>query len=109
MDWYQLSEHGYKRLKERHGVKGGQASNRVKQALTKGKAISDCPSYMQNYLRNVLAASQGNNIKVWGNDVYLFINEILITTFPIPRNIARKASRQKFYTINDDEYEDDEY
>ena len=104
----QLTLHGYKRLKERRGTKGMNASNEIKRVLEKGKDIGECPRYVQRYLRNVLEASQGDMIKVWGNNVYLFGNGLLITTFAIPPQVIRSATkRPKFYS--NDEEETDEY
>lgn len=102
----QLTLHGYKRLKERRGAKGMNASNEIKRVLEKGKNIEDCPKYIQRYLRNVFEASQGDMIKVWGNNVYLFGNGLLITTFAIPPQVMRSAvKRPKFYA-NDEEDEE---
>ena len=49
----QLTLHGYKRLKERRGTKGMNASNEIKRVLEKGKDIGECSRYVQRYLRTI--------------------------------------------------------
>lgn len=101
MYWQQLTQHGYDRLKERRGAKGTSASDIVKKAFEKGKHIEQFNKEMQKYLTNVLKASKGDTLRVFGNDVYLFGNELLITTFAIPQKLIQKTNRPKFRVIDD--------
>lgn len=105
--WEKLTLHGYQRLKERRRAKGKNAASEIRRVLQKGKNIDECPKYMQKYLANVLCASQGDILKVWGNSIYLFGQNtgspLLITTFPIPQTIIHKAKKKQKYYICEEE------
>lgn len=91
-----LTCHGYERLKERVGAKGGQCSTYAQRAYEKGRKIESFGKELQKYLTNVLSySSKAEELRVWGQDVYLFGFRFggspkLITSFPIPKKLWDK-------------------
>ena len=101
-----LSEHGHERCKERINIHGGKALIRAEKAYYVGKSIEEvCDKVLARYLKNVLEASGGDDLKVLGNDIYIFGNRRLITVFPIPQKIIQRnnnSKRRKVYYEADD-------
>lgn len=91
----EMTNHGYGRVKERGKLKGKKALNSARKAYSQGKEIEDFPKEAQRYLNNVLQRSDGDTLKVWGNQIYLFGNDKLITVFPFPPELQRKMHRQR--------------
>lgn len=99
----ELSKHGYERSKKRTTAKGKNAIERAEKAYWVGKDIQEYPKKIQRYLQHVLEGSSGDELKVLGNDIYIFGNKTLITTFPLnPKLINSKKRRCKI-----DDYEED--
>lgn len=99
-----LSEHSYERCKERVNIHGSKALVRAEKAYYLGKDVEDFDKVLSKYLKNVLEASDGNELKVLGNDIYIFGNKKLITVFPIPQKIIQRnnnSKRRKVYYEED--------
>lgn len=99
-----LSEHSYERCKERVNIHGSKALARAEKAYYIGKDIETFDKVLSKYLTNVLAASDGDELKVLGNDIYIFGNKKLITVFPIPQKIIQRnnnSKRRKVYYEED--------
>lgn len=90
-----LSEHSYERCKERVNIHGSKALVRAEKAYCLGKDVEDFDKVLSKYLKNVLEASDGNELKVLGNDIYIFGNKKLITVFPIPQKIIQRNNNSK--------------
>lgn len=100
-----LSEHGYERCKERVNIHGAKALVRAEKAYYVGKDIGAFnDKVLTRYLTNVLEASGGDDLRVLGNDIYIFGNKKLITVFPIPQKIIQRnnnSKRRKVYYEED--------
>ena len=95
-----LSEHSYERCKERINIHGSKAFIRAEKAYYLGKDIEAFDKVLSKYLTNVLEASGGDTLRVFGNDIYIFGNKKLITVFPIPQKIIQRnnnSKRRKIY------------
>ena len=91
-----LTRHGYERSKERTTAGGVKAATeRAEKAYWCGKSIEDFAKQVQKYLRNVLQRSSGDDLKVLGNDVYIFGGETLITTFPLSQKILKDNKKKE--------------
>lgn len=91
----ELTVHAYERSKERGAGKGECAYKNAEKAFVKGKSPEDFDKQTRKYLENVLKGSKGNNIKVWGNNIYLFFDNILITVFPMPAKMNNKKPKKE--------------
>lgn len=99
-----LSEHSYERCKERVNIHGSKALIRAEKAYYLGKDIEAFDKVLSKYLANVLEASDGDELKVLGNDIYIFGSKKLITVFPIPQKIIQRnnnSKRRKVYYEED--------
>lgn len=91
----QLTKHGYSRMKERGNFRGGNAQKQVEKAYLHGKNPEDFPKEIQRYLENVVKGSVGNMVKVSGNLIYLFHDNIFITAFGFPAKLTHKFGKNK--------------
>ena len=90
----QFTQHSIERIKERC-TKGHKSIERnVEMAFANGKSASEFPKEIRRYLENVLKQSKANTVKVWGNNIYLFYNEVFITVFPINQKLLRKSQNK---------------
>lgn len=92
-----LTKHGYERSKERTNTRGNKAAERAEKAYWCGKEISSFSKEIQKYLNNVLERSTGDELKVLGNDIYIFGNQMLITTFPLNPKMLNKKRKVVFH------------
>lgn len=106
-----MTEHGYKRSRERSNAGGLHATEaRVKKAWERGKKIEDFQSEkFRKYLKNVLEAKggEGKTLRVFGNEIYIFtISGRLITVLNIPAKLQTmygKGGKKNARVICDEE------
>lgn len=82
-----LTNHGFKRMRERAKVKGAKAEDYTERVLRKGKRIEDfTSSKFKTYLTNVKnTEGGGREVVVFGNEIYVFSqNWACITVLKIP-------------------------
>ena len=91
----ELTAHACERAKERKIGTGESIYKNAQKAYERGKSPDDFGKEVRKYLNNVLKGSKGNNVKVYGNFVYIFFNNILITTFPLSQKLLQKENRGK--------------
>lgn len=82
-----LTNHARERMKKRTNYSPTRAKQIAEEAYYCGKSVSDFKGKMKRYLENVLQASSGDELRVLGNDIYLFGNGCLITIFPFPNKV----------------------
>lgn len=88
-----VSLHAKERVKSRLGIKGSQIEKEAFHAYNKGKDVDNfCPKN-QKYLRNILAYSSGNILKIWRNSIFIFGDNTLITAYTLPPYFAIEEKR----------------
>lgn len=92
-----VTMHGKRRIHERCGV-GSKAANRLAGiAFDKGINPSETVGQLNGYLNSLyLYNGQANNIRLYGDKIYIFCNDVLVTVFDTPRkyrNIVNKLIR----------------
>lgn len=99
MEEIKVTRHAYERIKERTGYALSKAQAIAEKAFYCGKGVEDFPKQMRKYLSNVLQRSKdegkGDVLRVMGNDIYIFGNCCLITTFPFPPKIVTLKSKKQ--------------
>lgn len=91
------SLHSQKRAKERIGIPKAATARAAQIALERGK----CPEDVENtdlarYLKGKLYADPDvTDIRVHGINVFLFGEDKLITTYPLPREFQNGIVRKK--------------
>lgn len=89
-----ITRHGRKRAKERAGIGKGNLQKMASKILREGVTHKECSGDLKRwvtskYFRN----KQANNIRLYGNQCYIFKNETLITVLPIPENLVSEVAK----------------
>ena len=95
-----VTRHGKKRSRERVGIPKRAVDKNAKTALEKGLRYEDTAGALRRYLDYLYWRGNGaaNNMRIYGNHVYLFHGEVLITVLNVPpehRKQAVMAQRKK--------------
>ena len=93
-----LSYHGLSRMKERSGF--GKSATKItriaNKALEKGLSHKETKGSLRKYLdERYVAYGTGNNMKIYGGNLYIFEDDTLITMFALPGKLQRQASKYK--------------
>lgn len=101
-----LTRHGERRVRKRTGVPKRSAARAVGRAVLHGTPREAVSGGLRRYLDILYrrSASQGKDadIIVYGNNIYLFCNKALITTWPLPERYRRMGEkRRKVYEIEE--------
>lgn len=94
----QITDHAEKRAKERCGWNAAALSRMADKALTDGVTHAQTRGKLNRFLSGLfLSHRTGNNNRVYGEHVYIFAGDVLITVIHLPRNMrqaARDASQR---------------
>lgn len=85
-----VTTHAKRRLKERCGVNRNNAERIAERAFRKGISFNNASEIARRYISSIYLKhdKMNNNIRIYGNNVYIFENQTLITVFPLPHRIA---------------------
>ena len=93
-----VTSHAKRRLKERCGVSKNSAMNMAERAFNKGISFENASTELKKYISSVYIRHEktGDNIRIYGNMVYVFDNRTLITVYYAIRQenkdyLSRKA------------------
>ena len=98
-----MSNHATDRMNERCGLNKKSAERLSKLALENGISHSDTSGSLNRYLTKLFFYNKtANNIRIYGEYVYIFCDDILITVMPLDnkykktvRNINTKKGETK--------------
>jgi hypothetical protein len=91
-----LTKHATNRIKERIGIPKSSAEKMGNLALTKGICHNQTSGSFRKYFDFLyLSHGNANNVRVYGEMVYLFNNETLITVFPLPNEYKKIIKKIK--------------
>lgn len=90
----QVSRHGEKRARERVGLPKRAVERNAQRALTEGIGYKEASGALKRYISWLyeLYDGNGNNIRIYGDKVWVFHDGILITVLNVPGE-HRKAAR----------------
>lgn len=90
-----VTSHAKRRLKERCGVSKNSAMDMAERAFNKGISFENASTDLKKYISSVYIRHEkiGDNIRIYGNMVYVFDNRTLITVYPIPGNLLNELER----------------
>lgn len=82
-----VTTHAKRRLKERCGVNKQSAIRMAERAFNKGISFDNASTAIKQYISSVYLCHDKmcNNIRIYGDMVYIFDNQTLITVYPIPQ------------------------
>lgn len=92
-----LTKHGVRRTRERLGIPKRAVSRMAERALVHGAQRTDFSGALRRYLDAHFHnhSRLGNNMRVYGEHLFIFAGETLITAWTLPneyRGAARRAS-----------------
>lgn len=90
-----ITAHAKRRLKERCGVTKNSAIDMAERAFNKGISFENASADLKKYISSVYIRHEkiGDNVRIYGNMVYVFDNRTLITVYPIPGNLLNEMER----------------
>ena len=89
-----ITKHAEKRIRQRVGVPKGSVEETAKKALDFGLKHAETAGGLHRYI-DALFLSHGvaNNVRIYGQKVYLFCRETLITVMPLPTKYFAAAKK----------------
>lgn len=89
-----VTAHAKRRLKERCGINKSLALKMAERAYTKGISFENAGESLRRYISSIYLKHDKicNNIRIYGNTVYVFDNQTLITVYSIPQNILKEMN-----------------
>jgi hypothetical protein len=94
-----VTHHGTKRIRERCGIKAKGVDRLAKIAFEKGLTHSETKGELKRYITSLYFYNKtANNIRIYGDKVYIFCDEVLVTVLDLPRtyrNIVNKLMRRR--------------
>lgn len=95
----QVSIHGKERMHERCRIKLKSAERIAKIAFEKGITHAETRGALNGYLNSLYFYNgQANNIRLYGDKVYIFCDDVLVTVLDTPKrfqNTVNKLMRKK--------------
>jgi len=89
------TKHGAKRIRERIGLKKKAVERLAKQAFERGIPHQDTTGRLRKYLDKLLINGNANQIKIHSRQVWLFKNDLLITTWGLPSHFHKVEDKMK--------------
>jgi hypothetical protein len=100
-----ITDHANNRLKERCGLQKKAKKRTVEIAFEKGILHSECVGRLKNYVDHLYQShGNGNNIRIYGNHVYIFYDVNLVTVLTLPnehRAALNKVKNKRKELAND--------
>ena len=91
-----ISDHAYKRIKERCGLPKKAVERSAMIAFRKGLTHKESTGSLKRYFDYLfLSHKKGTNIRLYGNHVYVFSQNSLVTVLPLP-NEHKKSLKNAF-------------
>lgn len=91
-----ISNHAYDRAKERLGFDKKATDKMAVLAYGHGTKHGDAKGRLKKYIDKLfLEHRTANNTRVYGEAIYLFHNQTLITIYRLPNNLKKLASISK--------------
>ena len=94
-----MSNHATDRMSERCGLNKKSAERLSKLALENGISHSDTSGSLNKYLTKLFFYNKtANNIRIYGEYIYIFCDDILITVMPLDnkyKKIVRNINTKK--------------
>lgn len=91
-----ITTHGKKRIKKRCGVNMKSAQRIANIAFENGLSRFDISGCFRKYIDHLYFSygKQANNIRVYGDKVYIFCERVLVTVLDLPHRYRKTANNQ---------------
>jgi len=99
MDCIKVTNHGKDRMRKRCGINAKAVKRLAKIAYRKGLSIEDTKGSLNGYLQSLYYYNRtANNIRLYGEQVYIFCDDTLVTVLNTPqryKKLINKLMRKK--------------
>ena len=97
VDELRVSKHGSKRARQRVGIPKKAVDKMARTALERGIGYREATGKLRDYIGWLYEKydGNGNNIRVYGDKVYVFHDAILITVLNVPGEHMKAARDQQ--------------
>lgn len=86
----EITRHAEQRIRERMGLNKKSIERMAQKAYDNGIKHSETKGRLRKYITKVYFQNENaNNIRLYGNMLYIFSNERLITVFYLPRDLTK--------------------
>lgn len=82
-----ITNHAGQRVRQRVGLSKRALKRMISKIIAEGQTIEDMAPALRLYVQSKINEEDAELIRVWGNHIYLFKGEHLITVFTIPGRI----------------------
>jgi hypothetical protein len=95
-----ITKHAEDRIRQRCGIPKRVVQKNAETALRHGIKHGECSGRLKKYFDYLFLShnNTGANIRIYGNHVYIFTKERLVTVLPLPhehKNAVRKLMNKK--------------
>lgn len=96
MEEIEATDHAYERAKERFRWRKRTLDRMMKKAYNEGITHADTVGSLNNYITEVWAKyKSANNIRIYGENMYLFRFNKLITLYRLPTELTKHVKNFK--------------
>lgn len=89
-----ISEHARMRMQERCGFDRRTGDQMAKNAFERGITHGQTQGRLNKWItRLYFKKKKANNIRIYGNNAYIFCGEILVTVIPVPADVKKNMDR----------------
>lgn len=90
-----ITSHAEKRLRKRVGLNKSSLQKIADKALKYGISHSETSGSLRRYIDKLyLSERNANNIRIYGEHVYLFRGNTLITVFGLPSKFHKRINKE---------------
>lgn len=91
-----ITDHAKNRMKERMGIKPKAQQRIAERAYKKGIRHADTVGNLKRYVdKAYLSYGKSNNIRIYGDNIFLFHNNVLLTVWVLPSDLKTVAHKIK--------------
>lgn len=91
-----LTKHSIARLEQRCGVSKKNAPKVARRAFRTGITHAETHGNLHRFLDSLyLSQKKGTNMRIYGNAVFVFREDVLITVINIPENLMKEVKETK--------------
>jgi hypothetical protein len=91
-----ITEHAYNRAKERLKWKKATLDRMAYKAYKEGLSHKEVNGRIKNYLEDIYRAdTKLNNMRVYGENIFIFTGSRLITIYRLPNDLSLSAQKCK--------------
>lgn len=93
-----ITQHAKQRMKERCGFNKKTAERMAKKAFYEGITHAQTKGKLNKWITSLYFKNEkANNIRLHGENAYLFCGETLVTVIPVPANLKHLIERRPKY------------